>query len=109
MACYSQRNASDRDMPIAIAKPKADNDAFISPPLRLTRKNLARLNTLNGNAKHSDNGNDSAYLFEDDSDTITTSTTASDFERRAYENGILNPIASHLLPQDLSTIRHYLT
>jgi len=109
MACCGQRNASDGDMLIAMAKPKADDDAFISPPLRLTRKNLARLNTLNGDAKHSDNDNDSAYLFEDDSHTMTTSTTASDFERQAYENGILDPVASHPPPQDLGTIRHHLT
>jgi len=107
MACCGQRNASSRDMPIAMAKPKADDDAFISPPLPLTRKNLARLNTLNGDAKH--NNNDSAYFFEDDSDTMTISTTASDFERQAYENGILDPVASYPPPQDLSTIRHHLT
>ena len=122
MACCGQRNASDGDMPIAMAKPKADDGAFISPPLRLTRKNLARLNTLNGDAKHNnnDNDNDSAYLFEDDSDTMTISTTASDFERRAYENGsgggdrhrvavVLDPVASHPPPQDLGIIRHHLT
>jgi len=109
MACCGQRNANDGDMPIAMAKPKADDDVFISPPLRLTRKNLARLNTLNGDVKHSDNDNDSAYLFEDDSDTMTTSTTASDFERQAYENGILDPVASHPPPQDLGTIQHHLT
>jgi hypothetical protein len=94
-------------MPIAMAKPKADGDVFISPPLPLTRKNLARLNTMNGDAKH--NNNDNAYLFEDDSHVITIPTNTSDLERRAYENGILDPVASHPPPQDLGTIRHHLT
>ncbi|KAK0737062.1 hypothetical protein B0T21DRAFT_410528 [Apiosordaria backusii] len=75
----------------------------------LTRKNLARLNALNGTTE--DNDIDSAYLFDDDSDDDTMkkiSTTDSDFEQRAYVNGVFDPAASppH---QGLSTIRNHLT
>jgi hypothetical protein len=75
----------------------------------LTRKNLARLNALNGTTE--DNDIDSAYLFDGDSDDNTTkkiSTTDSNFEQRAYENGILGPHSSRP-PQGLDTIRHGLT
>jgi hypothetical protein len=53
---------------------------------------------LNGTA--ADNDIDSAYLFEDDTDDTmkNISTTDSDFEQRAYENGILDSVASHPPP-----------
>jgi len=74
----------------------------------LTRKNLDRLDALNGCAK--DYSTDSAYLFDDDdSDTMKKiSTIDSDFERRAYENGILDPLSS-CPPQGIDTIRHHLS
>ena len=110
----ASNTAADEHVPTAMAKRKAGGDGDMldtNTPLRLTRKNLARLNALNGDAEDSDNDNDSAYLFEDDSDDTMkkTSTTDSGFEQRAYENGILNPTASYPPPQGLDTIRHYLT
>ncbi|KAK0655512.1 hypothetical protein B0T16DRAFT_291989, partial [Cercophora newfieldiana] len=74
----------------------------------LTRKNLARLNALNGWVKDYDT--DSAYLFDDETDDTMKKTTTTDsaFERRAYQNGIFDPIASHP-PQGLSTIRNHIT
>ena len=68
-----------------MAKRKASGDGDMpdkNTPFRLTRKNLARLNALNDDAEGSDNDNDSAYLFEDDSDDTMkkTSTTDSGFE-----------------------------
>ncbi|KAK0655126.1 hypothetical protein B0T16DRAFT_295107, partial [Cercophora newfieldiana] len=72
----------------------------------LTRKNLARLNALNGCDQ---DDIDSAYLFDDDSDdTMKKFSTHSSFERRAYRNGILDPAASPPA-QDLSTIQNRLT
>ncbi|KAK0655551.1 hypothetical protein B0T16DRAFT_384401 [Cercophora newfieldiana] len=88
--------AADEHVPTAMAKRKAGGYGDMpdtNTPLRLTRKNLARLNALNGTVEDSDDDNDSAYRFEDDSDDtmMKTSTTDSGFEQRAYENGILNP------------------
>ncbi|KAK0711730.1 hypothetical protein B0H67DRAFT_647080 [Lasiosphaeris hirsuta] len=65
--------------------------------LPLTRKNLARLDALNGDSKKR---KDSAYF---ESDTMPISTTASAFEQQAYENGILGPTASRA-PHDLGTL-----
>ncbi|KAK3393891.1 hypothetical protein B0H63DRAFT_459449 [Podospora didyma] len=96
----------DGDVPITMAKRSANH---ANSPLQLTRKNLALLNTLNGDAEDSDY--DSAYLFEEDDDSDTMkkiSTTNSSFELRTYENGILDPVASHP-PQDLGNIQHCLT
>ncbi|KAK0655307.1 hypothetical protein B0T16DRAFT_451014 [Cercophora newfieldiana] len=79
-----------------------------TPADPLTRKNLARLNALNGCVK--DHDTNSAYLFDDDIDDtmMKFSTTHSSFERRAYQNGILDPTASPPA-QDLSTIQNRLT
>jgi hypothetical protein len=109
-------NAAGGDAPTAMAKRKAsddDGDARIATakrkaidtitPLRLTRKNLALLNSLHGDNNNGNNGNGSGY-FESD-DTMTTSTTSSEFQQKAYENGILDPTASKP-PQDLSIIQH---
>jgi hypothetical protein len=71
-------------------------------PLPLTRKNLALLNTLNGDSKRKKH---SSYF---ESDTMTISTTASGFAEKAYENGILDPPDS-TEPTDLDTLRHRLT
>ncbi|KAK3352780.1 hypothetical protein B0T25DRAFT_441946, partial [Lasiosphaeria hispida] len=71
-------------------------------PLPLTRKNLARLNTLNGDSKRKE---DSAYF---ESETMPISTTASEFQQQAYENGILDPTASRP-PHDLDALRRHLT
>ncbi|KAK0710566.1 hypothetical protein B0T21DRAFT_298050 [Apiosordaria backusii] len=77
--------------------------------LQLTRKNLALLNSLHGDTNNDyDNDNDSAYLFESDSDTMKKlSTTTSGFEQQPYENGILDPSASKP-PPDLYTIQQQL-
>jgi len=77
--------AADKHVPTAMAKRKASGDGDMpdtNTPFRLTRKNLARLNALNDDAEGSDNDNDSAYLFEDDSDDTMkkASTTDSGFE-----------------------------
>ncbi|KAK4451263.1 hypothetical protein QBC34DRAFT_401595 [Podospora aff. communis PSN243] len=81
---------------------------YNTPADPLTRKNLARLNALNGYVKDYDT--DSAYLFDDETDDTMkkVSTIDSAFERRAYHNGILDPIASRP-PQGLSIIRNYTT
>lgn len=55
----------------------------------LARKNSARLNALNGTAE--DNHIDSAYLSEDDSDTMKISTTDFDFDFEQRVRGILSP------------------
>jgi len=75
----------------------------INQPLPLTKKNLALLNTFNGDAKRKKR---SSY-FESD-DTMTISTAAPGFEQKAYENGIFDPIASRA-PHDLNAICHRLT
>jgi len=75
----------------------------------LTRKNLTRLNALNGTAEDNNTEIDSAYHFDGDSDDDTMkniSTTDSDFEQRALENGILDPTASHPPAPNLNTIEH---
>ena len=67
----------------------------------LTRKNLARLNALNGTE---DDSKHSAYLFDDtdtDDTMKATSTTDSGFEKRAYENGFWEVPST----QDVSTAR----
>ncbi|KAK0719426.1 hypothetical protein B0H67DRAFT_608332, partial [Lasiosphaeris hirsuta] len=104
----AKRKASDDDgdVPITMAKWSANHT---NGPLQLTRKNVALFNTLNGDAE--DSNYDSAYLFEEDDDGDTMkkiSTTNSSFEQRAYENGILDPVASHP-PQDLDNIQYCLT
>ncbi|KAK3358800.1 hypothetical protein B0T25DRAFT_448220 [Lasiosphaeria hispida] len=93
-----------------MAKRKAgDEIGDTNKSLRLTRKNLARLNSLNGdNNGDNDNSNSGYPESENDSDTMNNlSTTTSGFEARAYENGILSPNSSQPA-QDLDTIRHYL-
>ena len=71
-------------------------------PSPLTRKNLALLNTLNGDSKRKKHSN----YFE--SDTVTISTTTSGFAEKAYKNSILDPPDS-TEPTDLDTLRHRLT
>ncbi|KAK3352757.1 hypothetical protein B0T25DRAFT_454123 [Lasiosphaeria hispida] len=75
----------------------------VDNPLPLTRKNLALLNSLNGNSSSIKN---SAYFENDTMKPI--STTASGFEQQAYENGILDPTASKP-PHDVGTVQHHLT
>jgi len=82
--------------PPGMASPARDVE--IKP---LTRKNLARLDTLNGWVRHD---TDSGYLFDD---MKKTPNTDSGFEERAYENGILDPVASHP-PRGFDTARHAL-
>lgn len=71
----------------------------------LTRKNLARLNALNGTEDSTkDDSKHSAYLFDDTdtNDTMKhTSTTDSSFEKRAYGNGFWEVPST----QDVSTAR----
>ncbi|KAK3348991.1 hypothetical protein B0T25DRAFT_415257, partial [Lasiosphaeria hispida] len=117
------------DVPITMAKRKADDAAEHVPitmakrtagagagdikdannPIRLTRKNLALLNSLNGDNNSDDDRNNSGYPeSENDSDTMNKlSTTTSGFEARAYENGILDSTTSKA-PQDLDAIRLHL-
>ena len=70
--------------------------------LPLTRKNLALLNTLNGDSKRKKH---SSYF---ENDTMTISAAASGFAEKAYKNGILDPPDS-IEPPDLGTLRHRLT
>ncbi|KAK3346857.1 hypothetical protein B0T25DRAFT_613480 [Lasiosphaeria hispida] len=92
----AKRKASDDDgdMPNAMAKRSSGDGGDVmdtKEPLRLTRKNLALLNSLSGD---NNNGNsDNRSCFESN-DTMTTSTTSSKFQQKAYENGILDPTAS---------------
>jgi hypothetical protein len=97
--------ASDVDMPSLFGGRGVSGQPSNTP---LTRKNLARLNALKGTVE--DNDIDSAYLFDDDTDDTMkkTSTTDSDFERRAYENGILGSYPSRP-GQGLSTIGNHVT
>ncbi|KAK3342026.1 hypothetical protein B0T25DRAFT_465644 [Lasiosphaeria hispida] len=70
---------------------------------RLTRKNLALLNSLNGDSKSTKNSD----YFE--SDTMkSTPTTDPDFEQKAYDNGIMDPTASKQ-PHDADIVKHHLT
>ncbi|KAK5651279.1 hypothetical protein OQA88_12623 [Cercophora sp. LCS_1] len=101
--------ASNRDVPKLddgdrVSVSVASHDKTMAHPL--TRKNLARLNALNGCVK--DNNTNSAYLFDDETDAMTIPTTDSAFEQHAYENGILDPIASRP-PHGLNTIRNCVT
>ena len=93
----------DTNMPPDRNMPPADTDTPLdTPDIPLTRKNLARLNALNGDTRRHRH---SAYVFDDDSDdTITISTTASEFEQRAYENGLLDPPISR--PRGFNTLRN---
>ncbi|KAK0725659.1 hypothetical protein B0H67DRAFT_571091 [Lasiosphaeris hirsuta] len=118
----AKRKASDSDghVPIAMANRRAGDDGGkdTNKPMRLTRKNLALFNSLNGDNNSGDddnnnnNNNNSGYPeSENDSDSDTMnnlSTTTSGFEARAYENGILSPNSSKPA-QDLDNIRHHLT
>ncbi|KAK5651235.1 hypothetical protein OQA88_12699 [Cercophora sp. LCS_1] len=73
-----------------------------TPDIPLTRRNLARLNALNGDTRRHRH---STYVFDDDSDdTMTISTTASEFEQRAYENGLLDPPSSR--PRGFNALRN---
>ena len=72
------------------------------PPLRLTRKNLARLDVFYGISKRKKH---SSYF---ESSTMTISTTTTGFQRQAYENGILDPPDS-TPPHDLGALQHHLT
>jgi len=105
--------ASDRDVPLPdgdgdVPRPDDEDSVSVLPSnTPLTRKNLARLDALNG---CNQDDIDSAYLFDDDSDDtmMKFSTTHSSFEQRACTNGILDPAASPPA-QDLSTIQNRLT
>lgn len=93
---------TDDPLPLLLAQDTGLSLPGTGQPLPLTRKNLARLNTLNGNSKRK---KDSAYF---ESDTMPISTTASEFQQQAYENGILDPTASRQ-PHDLGALRRHLT
>jgi len=83
----------------------------IKKPLKLTRKNLALFNSLNGDNNSNNDEKNSGYpeSESDSADTMKkTSATSSGFQQQTYENGILGPAASKL-PQDFNTIQHHLT
>jgi hypothetical protein len=98
--------ASNGDAPL-LPDGNEDSVLLLDSVLPVTRKNLARLNVLNGRKDHD---TDSAYLFDDETDDTMKKvcTTHSSFEQRVYQNGILDPVASRP-PPGLSTIRDHAT
>jgi hypothetical protein len=102
------RSESEGTVPSLAMAVVSDGDMPEIKPL--TRKYLARLNAQNGTAEK-DYDTDSAHLFENDTDDTMKkiSTMDSAFARRAYENSIHDPGASHPPPLDLNTIQYSFT